>query len=54
MIRHMCDAVADMKRDIDRWEKEQKAAETADQAHLADQIRRWIVEGKKIIDNSGF
>jgi hypothetical protein len=43
-----------MKRDIERWERDLSAAEAAGQAEFADQIRRWIAEVRKIIEDSGF
>jgi hypothetical protein len=43
-----------MKRDIERWEDCLNAAEAAGQAEFADQIRRWIAEGRIVIEDSGF
>jgi hypothetical protein len=53
MIRSMKDFVAEMKRDIERWKKKMNAAETAGFPQFADQFRRWITEGRKIIADSG-
>jgi hypothetical protein len=50
----MRDGIADMKRDIESWEENLNAAEAAGQVEFADQIRRWIAEAKKIIEDSGF
>jgi phage shock protein A len=53
MIRDLRDGIADMKRDIERWEEYVNAAEAAGQAEFADQLRRWIAEVRKIIKDSG-
>jgi hypothetical protein len=59
MIRHMREAVADMRRDVARWKVELEAVEKADAAEwvkdsVGDRLRSWIAEGETIINDSGY
>jgi phage host-nuclease inhibitor protein Gam len=54
VVRDMSEVIADLKRDIERWESEMAGAHAAGQRELAAQIRRWIAEGEKIIADAGY
>ena len=59
MVRHMREAVADLRRDIERWETELISVERSDanewvKAQVGEKLRAWIAEGKSIIDGSGY
>jgi phage host-nuclease inhibitor protein Gam len=54
MVRDISEAIADLKRDIERWKSEMAGVQAAGQRELAAQIRRWIAEGEKIIADAGY
>jgi hypothetical protein len=54
MPQAMRNAIAGMRRDIERWEKDLAAAEKAGAPALAGQILGWIINVKKIIADSGY
>lgn len=52
MIRTMREAIADLQRDIQRWQTELASATSQDDPvsrGVADHLRRWIEEGERII-----
>lgn len=53
-MRDITEAIADLKRDIERWKAEMAGTRAAGQQELAAQIRRWIAEGEKIITDAGY
>lgn len=54
MVKSMKEAMAGLRRDIDRWEADLAKAETEGYGDLATKIRCWIAEGKMIIADSGY
>ena len=52
-MAHIREAIAGMKRDIERWEEELAAAEKGAHSAIAEKIRGWIAEVKKIIADAG-
>lgn len=53
-MAHIRAAVAGMKRDIERWEKDLAAAEKGGHSAIAEKIRGWIAEVGKLIDDAGY